>query len=1186
MRKIIIIIAILFSVLVFGQDTSQNYTKVVTYRDSLSGSPQVKMTYYDGLGRPIQQIDNQQSNSGKDIVVHMEYDIYGRQLKEFLPFANQSPSLNYNANAANDVLTFYSANAYENTSNPYSEKLLEASPLNRVFKQAAPGTDWLLNPSGTDRAIKFEYQTNLDKKVKLYKVATAWSSTLNIYEPSLLNASGNVEYEFNQLYKTITKDENWTSGKNNTTEEFKDKEGKIILKRTYSNYKNETEVVHETYYIYDIYGNLTYVIPPLVDTDNAISQEVLDGLCYQYKYDYRNRLVEKKLPGKQWEFIVYDRLDRVVATGPALNPFGNSEVGWLFTKYDEFNRPIYTGWFKDFAPTTEGRNDMNNQYTLSELYETTFGTTIDGLSVGYSNKTFPDFNYNYKILTVNYYDRYDYPGAPTTIPSNVLGGIQSVFYNETIKPKGLPTGSWVRILSDENDLLGEISYTLYDSKSRPVRVNTTNEYYGGYTQTDSQIDFSGKVLLTETQHRRTDTDIELTTLDTYVYNAQDRLVLHKQQINGGQEQLIAKNTYDELGQLISKNVGGEDVTGAIGLQKVDYTYNIRGWLTSINNEQEIEEQGITLGSGDLFGFKINYNKLEGEIIPNVVKLYNGNIAETLWKSSSDNNLRKYSYQYDNLNRLLKGTYQKPSSVVPVSNSYNEELGYDKNGNIQYLLRNGDRDSDLESIGALPIDDLIYTYKEDSPNQLVKVLDRSAMLQGFKDDSDGITDLDDDFSYDDNGNLKFDANKEISLITYNHLNLPSKIQFVNGNFIEYIYMADGKKFQKKTVDYLGGSSATIEYFNGYQYKGGQLQFFPHPEGYVNVTNSDGGNYYNYVFNYTDHLGNIRLSYGIDPSLGVLKIIEENHYYPFGLKHTNYNSDQLIYQKGSEGGIALKRPGPTTPPVPSYKYKYSGKELQDELGLNMYDFGARNYDPALGRWMNIDPKAENSRRWTPYNYAYNNPLVFVDPDGMQADWFDKKAEKTAQATEKKIDKKIEELNKGNASDKNDRIAELNKSKADIADMRNDKNNEYKFDKASSNNNNPETKRTGANEVTIYTDDDSKQIHENRHGGQIARGEYDIDTSGNVTKGVIGASKEIDAYKAQYSFEGKIEYIPNIDFNNQTNIMNFTLKGGNSFKQTISSMGQINNAFLQKLVDNPGINQTPIYPDPATNPTYYQQ
>ncbi len=98
---------------------------------------------------------------------------------------------------------------------------------------------------------------------------------------------------------------------------------------------------------------------------------------------------------------------------------------------------------------------------------------------------------------------------------------------------------------------------------------------------------------------------------------------------------------------------------------------------------------------------------------------------------------------------------------------------------------------------------------------------------------------------------------------------------------------------------------------------------------------------------------------------------------GLQHVSYNTPARDYRP-----IGDAREIETVDRNP-YKYKYNGKEYQDELGLDWYDYGARNYDTSLGRWMNVDPLAENGRRWSPYNYALNNPMYFIDPDGRKAE-----------------------------------------------------------------------------------------------------------------------------------------------------------------------------------------------------------
>jgi RHS repeat-associated protein len=909
--------------------SNENYIFTRTFQtpmSSVSGISKNKdvielITYFDGLGRPMQSIGIKGSPSKEDIITYLGYDGFGRQDKEYLPYREATGSIaSYRTAADAAAKAYYSSNYAADINpaapNPFSEKSFENSPLNRVLMQGAPGSGWAIN-SGHE--IKTDYLANIPAdNVKLFTAVTTWNATQGLYDIALGNSTGTVFYGANQLYKTVVKNENWTSGNNNTTEEFKDKEGRVILKKTYgTSIVNNVPVntPHETYYVYDDYGNLTYVMPP--KADGNITPAVLNDFCYQYRYDDRNRLVEKKLPGKEWEYIVYDKLDRPVLTQDANLKALNK---WIFTKYDAFNRPVYTGEYVNAAARNTVQASANSSTTLLESRQTS-ALNINGTNVNYSNNAFPNTAIAIDLLTINYYDDY--------LNIDLDGGTIDSSYGITpiTNAKGLSTCSKVRIL-------GTTSWTTtvnyYDAKGRPIYNYSKNNYLTTTSTVKTQLDFGGKILETTSTHKK-GTDALITLTDVFSYDHTGRLLTQKQTINGQTQEVIASNTYDNLGQLTLKGVGGKITQSR--LQNVTYDYNIRGWLKNINNVNSI--------GNTLFAFQINYNT------PSTgTALFNGNISQTLWKTANnDSSLKTYSYTYDALNRLTQGTDNSANA-----GRYNEGLSYDKNGNIMSLLRTGNTNAAATAFGTM--DNLVYSY--DTGNKLVKVEDSSGSTEGFNNGSNTAV----EYTYDSNGNMKTDANKGITAVTYNYLNLPLKVTLSTGS-VDYVYDASGVK-QRKAIS-TGGST---DYAGSFVYENNALKQFAQPEGYV-VYNSG---VFNYIYQYKDHLGNIRLSYQDKDNNGVVnntEIVQESNYYPFGLTQKGYN--------GVVNGV-------------DNKYKYNGKELQDEsiggIQLNLYDYGARNYDPALGRWMNIDPKAEMSRRFSPYTYALNNPIYFIDPDGMMA------------------------------------------------------------------------------------------------------------------------------------------------------------------------------------------------------------
>lgn len=303
------------------------------------------------------------------------------------------------------------------------------------------------------------------------------------------------------------------------------------------------------------------------------------------------------------------------------------------------------------------------------------------------------------------------------------------------------------------------------------------------------------------------------------------------------------------------------------------------------------------------------------------------------------------------------------------NNMREQISYDIMGNIINLKR----DNATFNIN--------YTY---NGNQLTSL---SGSLTGT-------------YSYDLSGNTTSGRNG--FTYTYNYLNQP-KSASKTGTTVNFSYNSLGIKQRKVTN--VNGIVSQRDYINGIEYMQNgsqqrQIDRVAIQGGYLQYN----GGTYNYYYNLVDHLGNVRTVLYRNPNTNAAEVVQKSDYYPFG----------KLFQ-----GVGYL--------VGTNHYLYNGKEKQDEINGD-YDYGARFYDAEIGRWNVMDPLAEKLKRWSPYNYAVNNPIRFIDPDGMLSkdfinDLWEKSGDKSRwknqgdESFSNKDGEKVEEKNSGNPNEQNE-------------------------------------------------------------------------------------------------------------------------------------------------------------------------
>lgn len=897
--------------------TGYNYVVSNSYIDAGDGAPVIQsISYFDGIGRPLQSIVRGTGITGEDIVQPYVYDEFGRTKKSYLPYPEAGTGGNFVENAKDKSTDKYFA-VYGDR-NSIAEVEYEKSPINRVLRQGSIGAGWEVN--GT-KATEFTYRLNTAAdavKILSYNFGTDAASLAFDAQEVVVGAA----YAPNTLSVSITNDEN-----DNQSFVYKNMEGQVVLTRSIypaRNNNGEAAITQNTYYVYDDFGQVRCVIPPkaedLLNPSTSFKPFELFGSGFKYKlifafdYDIRGRVNKKKSADVDvLEEMLYNTRDE-------LELVKTRSGKWMRMTYDDLGRSKAT-----FLYTGAGTPAIGSTASMDKLTENF-----------YDNYTYPEVN--------AYRTENEYPSS----------------YNSN--PKGKLTGTWVKYIGD--GVNSSYSYRpgsdYYDEYGRLIQASSRN-HKGGKDYLLYKLDFTGRVIR---NLLIADGIGEVARVEkSYSYNKSGKINSVCQKTGMGNDakaywEPVARYAYNVMGDLKSNTMGCK-------IQVADYAYNIKGWLTKINNIN-----GLETGK-DFFAMQLGYTGYPD----------NGTVTEQKWQvaqrkgKNTDPFALKQGKVYTDT-YAYKNDYQLKSSVLAEDGNpiYTMNgLNYDIQGNIQHLSRTWR--------GTL-VDDLNYTYATSS-NQLQNVSEASNSqrqnptgYEFFDDSKTPVGNTDNSYAYDASGNMTKDLNKGIKVgeIVYNFLNLPDKLKDNR-----YIYTADGDMVQMRT------GNGKFDYIGGVVYKNDVIEQVPTANGrvlkpeaikqnnsspYVATPDTLNKNYWRYEYQLTDHLGNMRVACrcqevpeteqtryekGYPP-----RVVQQAHYDPWGVKLPLYGNPDPYAGK------------------PAERFLYNGKEYENALDL--YNFGARMYDPTTGRWFVPDPIDQFSD-FSPYGFVLNDPMNLTDPDGMQ-------------------------------------------------------------------------------------------------------------------------------------------------------------------------------------------------------------